>query len=271
MESGLPEIFGSGIFDTSIRNEFRFKGGEILTNLRTVKEYEVELFCEDGGISFINGERNEIKKGCILMASPGDRRQSRLHFKALFVHFSATDERLRALIATLPRFIRGCDFEKYNKLFSAICDPEPDFDDFSDVSNAGRLIHLLYALRKDCSVNSPSNAPADNTQSAVHSAVDYIRKHYSEALNAEILAERCHLSTSYFYRVFTQVTDTPPNEFIIRTRLTAAQSLLASCDMSIVDIAERCGFNSQSYFSFVFKERFGLSPKEFRKKHFYQI
>ena len=271
MESGLPKIFGSGVFDTSIRQEYRFKGGEILTPLRTVKEYELELFCEDGGVSFINGQRNEIKKGCILMASPGDRRQSLLHFKALFLHFSVTDERLRQLIATLPRFIRGCDFEKYKKLFSALCDPEPDFDDFSDVKAAGRLIRLLYTLRKDCAVSASDNTSADTSQSAVKTSVEYIREHYSEPLNAEILAKRCHLSTSYFYRIFTQVTDLPPNEFITRTRLTAAQSLLASCDMPIVDVAERCGFNSQSYFSYVFKERFKMSPKAFRKKHFYQI
>ncbi len=271
MNSGLPKILGAGVFDTSIRHEYRFKGGEILTTLRTVKEYEIELFCEDGGVSFINGQRNEIKKGCILVASPGDKRQSLLHFKALFLHFSVSDERLCQLISTLPRFIRDCDFEKYKKLFSALCDPEPNFDDYNDVADSGRLINLLYTLRRDCSVNTVQDNGEGGTESVVRSSVEYIRKHYSETLNAEILAKRCHLSTSYFYRIFTQVTDVSPNEFIIRTRLLAAQSLLASCDMPIVEVAERCGFNSQSYFSFQFKERFKMSPKAFRQKHFYKI
>ncbi len=271
MESGLPKILGSGVFDTSIRTEYRFKGGEILTPLRTVKEYEIELFCEDGGVSFINGEQNQIQKGHILIAMPGDKRQSCLHFKALFIHFSANDSRLKELIATLPKFIKGCDFEKYKKLFSALCDPEPDFDDYSDVADSGRLIDLIYTLRRDCAVNTVRYNGDNSTESAVLSSVEYIRKHYSENLNAEILAARCHLSTSYFYRVFTQVTDVPPNEFITRTRLTAAQSLLASCDMPIVEVAERCGFNSQSYFSYLFKERFKMSPKAFRQKHFYKI
>ena len=271
MEYGLPKIYGSGIFDTSIRTDYRLKSTEAPTPLRTVKEYELELFCENGGVSFINGTRNEIRKGCILMASPGDKRQSLLHFKALFIHFSAHDDRLQELIDSLPRFITGCDFEKYKKLFSAICDPEPDFDDYSDIADAGRLIHLLHTLRKDCSESSDGDSRHSSTQSVVYSTVEYIRKHYSEPINAEVLAELCHLSTSYFYRIFTQVTDIPPNEMIIRTRLTAAQSLLASCDLSLTEISERCGFNSQSYFSFCFKERFGLSPKEFRKKHYYQV
>ena len=271
MSSGLPKILGAGVFDTSIRHEYRFKGGEILTPLRTVKEFEIEFFCEDGGISFVNGQRNVIKKGCILVASPGDKRQSLLHFKALFLHFSVTDERLQQLISSLPRFISGCDFEKYKNLFSALCDPEPSFDDYSDVADVGRLIELLYSLRKDCAVNIFADTKTENTQSAILSAVEYIKKHYFEPINADTLAQMCHLSTSYFYRIFTQVTDLAPNEFIIQTRLKAAQTMLVSSDASMAEIAERCGFNSQSYFSFVFKERVGMSPKAFRKKHFYQI
>ena len=271
MENGLPKILGSGIFDTSVRLDFRMRNTAIPTTLRTVREYELEFFCEDGGVSFINGTENPIKKGCILMASPGDKRQSLLHFKAMFMHFSAGDERLKELIGTLPKFIRDCDYEKYRRLFGAICDRAPDFDDYSDIADTGRLIELLYSLRKDCAVNIYADAKAESTQSAVLSAVEYIKKHYFEPINTDALAQMCHLSTSYFYRIFTQVTDLPPNEFIIQTRLKAAQAMLVSSDAAMAEIAERCGFNSQSYFSFIFKERFDLSPKEFRKKHLYQI
>lgn len=268
---GLPKILASGIFDTSVRSDLRFKSGELLTPLRTVREHEIEFFCEDGGISFINGTENPIKKGCILIASPGDKRQSRLHFKAMFMHFSVTDDRLKEMIDTLPRFIRDCEAEKYNRLFSAICDRVPDFDDYSDIADAGRLISLIYSLRKDCNVNNARSDRAESSQSAVLSSTEYIKEHYSEPLSIDFLAERCHLSTSYFYRIFTQVVDTPPNEYIIKTRLTAAQNMLISSDAPIVEIAARCGFNSQSYFSFVFKEHFKMSPKEFRKTHFYEI
>ena len=83
----LPEIFGSGVFNTCERLKYRDWDTSIPTPLRKVQEYELELFLEDGGTSVINGERHEIKKGCILLATPGDKRQSFLHFKALFVHF----------------------------------------------------------------------------------------------------------------------------------------------------------------------------------------
>lgn len=270
-DTGLPIIYASGIFNTRDRANFRLKNTEIPTPLRTVKEFELELFCEAGGVSFINGTRNPIQKGDILIASPGDKRQSLLHFKALFIHFSARDRYLCEMISTLPRFIKCCDFEKYYGLFLPICDPEPDFDDYSDIGDAGSLIRLLYALKKDTAADISARNSTGTSQSVVFSAVEYIRTHYSEPLSAEILAAQCNLSTSYFYRIFSQVTDLPPNEFIIRTRLAAAQSLLASCDLPLVQVAEKCGFNSQSYFCFCFKDRFGLSPKQFRQKHYYQV
>ncbi len=270
MSNGLPEIFGAGVFDTTERINYRNSLNDNLTEFRTVKQYELELFCEDGGVSIVNGQRYNIKKGCILLASPGDRRQSVLHFKALFMHFGVTDERLKEMIASLPRFITDCDFKKYLKLFSNICTSEPQFDEYSDVENAGRLIRLLCALQKDCAKGFwRENQEFDRPD--IPKAIEYIRTHYSEPLNVDILARQCNLSTSYFYRIFTQVTDSTPNDFIVKTRLTAAQSLLASTDTPIVDVAQKCGFNSQSYFSSCFKAKFGMSPKSFRQKHFYHI
>ena len=269
--TGLPQICAAGVFNTRDRSAFGLKNAEIPTPLRTVKKFELEMFCEDGGVSFVNGTRNPIQKGDILVASPGDKRQSLLHFKALFIHFSTYDSRLCEMISTLPRFIKGNDFEKYRELFLAICNPEPDFDDYGDVADAGRLIELLYILKKDADAYISENNSTNTSQSAVSFAVNYIRAHYSEPLSVEAVAKKCNLSTSYFHRIFTKVADIPPNEFIIRTRLAAAQSLLSSSDLPLIQVAEECGFNSQSYFCYCFKEHLGISPKQFRHSHYYRI
>jgi len=44
-----------------------------------------------------------------------------------------------------------------------------------------------------------------------------------------------------------------------------AKLLLTSTGCKIYEIAEQTGFNNTSYFSFVFKNMFGVSPKEFRE------
>ena len=266
----LPEIFGSGVFNTCERLKYQDWDISIPTPLRKVQEYELELFLEDGGISVINGERHEIKKGCILLASPGDKRQSFLHFKALFMHFGVCDRTVADIIASIPRFSVEYDFEKYFALFSAVCDVDKVSDGCSDILAQARLIDVICNLKRDAASEiRQSNADFDRPD--IRKAVEYINTHFFEPLSADVLAKICNLSTSHFYKIFTQITDSSPNEFIVKTRLSAAEKLLNSTDLPIVEVATRCGFNSQSYFSFCFKTEFGITPKEYRKKHFYKV
>ena len=266
----LPEIFGSGVFNTCERLKYQDWDISIPTPLRKVQEYELDLFLEDGGISVINGERHEIKKGCILLASPGDKRQSFLHFKALFMHFGVCDRTVADIIASIPRFSVEYDFEKYFALFSAVCDVDKVSDGCSDILAQARLIDVICNLKRDAASEiRQSNADFDRPD--IRKAVEYINTHFFEPLSADVLAKICNLSTSHFYKIFTQITDSSPNEFIVKTRLSAAEKLLNSTDLPIVEVATRCGFNSQSYFSFCFKTEFGITPKEYRKKHFYKV
>ena len=50
-----------------------------------------------------------------------------------------------------------------------------------------------------------------------------------------------------------------------RTRIKNACALLLTNDESLEIVAEKCGFASGSYFSKVFKQRTGFSPRDFRK------
>ncbi len=270
MSYTLPEIFGSGIFNTAERLKYRDCDTSVPTLPRTVREYELELFLEDGGSSVINGQRHEIKKGCILLASPGDKRQSFLHFKALFVHFSITDPKFAEMIASIPRFLTECNYEKYFPMFSSVCTPEAELTVDTELETAVALGQLLCSLKGDSAAEIKRLSPKYDRPD-IKRAVEYIGKHYSEALNADTLAKMCNLSTSYFYKVFTQITDLTPNDYITTVRLAAAERLLNSTDLAIVEVATKSGFNSQSYFAVCFKSRHGISPKEYRKKHFYRV
>lgn len=74
------------------------------------------------------------------------------------------------------------------------------------------------------------------------------------------------LSKDYVRRQFIKEKGVSPLQFLNQTRINAAQKLLLSRNINnlkIYEIAERCGFNDQLYFSRVFKKCVGVSPKEY--------
>lgn len=78
-------------------------------------------------------------------------------------------------------------------------------------------------------------------------------------------ARKFSLSNIYFRQLFKTFIGSPPQQYVIECRLNKAANLLVMTDVHVKEIAFRTGFNSEFYFSRLFKKKFGLSPKEFRR------
>ena len=86
-------------------------------------------------------------------------------------------------------------------------------------------------------------------------------------LNSEMLAEKICLSKSQLNRKVKSITGMNTAAYIKQSRLGHAQILLRNPDKSIGDIVLMCGFESASYFTKLFKEKFGMTPSEYKKEH----
>jgi len=80
------------------------------------------------------------------------------------------------------------------------------------------------------------------------------------------LADRAHYSRDHFVRLFKKRRGVTPNEFVIRTRVQRAQTLLSFSNHSVGQIASLLGYADAFCFSHQFKERTGVSPTEFRRR-----
>ena len=74
------------------------------------------------------------------------------------------------------------------------------------------------------------------------------------------------ISRTSLYREFGDKISDGVSSFIKKRRFDAAASMLLLSDKTVTDIARECGFYDYNYFSRVFKSRFGLSPRAYRKK-----
>lgn len=113
------------------------------------------------------------------------------------------------------------------------------------------------------------NASSDDRESTVITtlkpAIEYIHKHKSENIKLEKMAKFCHISPSYFSRLFTKETGENFSMYVSKLKVKWAKSLLEETDMPINEISNELGFSEAGYFIKIFKKYEGVTPFIYRK------
>src|SRR3990167_205663 len=97
-------------------------------------------------------------------------------------------------------------------------------------------------------------------------AVRFIYEHIDQPIALADMAKSIGISVSSLKRLFMEATNQSPGAFIRRLRMEFAFRSLQSWKDSILEVALSSGFEDQSAFARRFKETFGYSPREARKK-----
>jgi AraC-like DNA-binding protein len=87
-------------------------------------------------------------------------------------------------------------------------------------------------------------------------------------LNLNELVTRVRCTPRHFSRIFRELTGVSFRDKQNEARLNHALELLARTDSKVVDIAFESGFGSVSLFNLMFKRRFRMGPRDWRKKHY---
>ncbi|MCC3356790.1 response regulator transcription factor [Bacillus sp. REN16] len=99
----------------------------------------------------------------------------------------------------------------------------------------------------------------------VKDALSYIRQHYQDSsLTLEKVAEELHITTVYLSRIMKHELGISYVGLLTQMRINKAVDLLKTTELSIRDIAEAVGYDSQHYFSTTFKKIVGVSPMQFK-------
>ena len=104
------------------------------------------------------------------------------------------------------------------------------------------------------------------SRKAVEETKAYIREHYAEKLNLQELADRVAISRNYYAQMFKQETGTTIWNYLVQIRMQVARELLLDTDKKVYEIAHDVGYENSVHFSQLFKEHYGLTPAEFKKR-----
>lgn len=97
--------------------------------------------------------------------------------------------------------------------------------------------------------------------------VTWALENLNQQFDVEVLAARAYMSRRTFDRRFRTLTGSAPLQWLITQRVLQAQRLLETSELSVDDVARRCGFRSPVALRGHFRRQLGVSPAAYRTSY----
>lgn len=227
--------------------------------------YEIYFLTRGKVRYFIEDEVYDVEQGDIVLIPPR------------VIHKTATRENRgaeRLLIAFTSKFLMRTPSDRLFECFKArifknapvehiMLKAEQEFknnDYYSEEMIAGCIRELLVCCTRMYEKSKETSHMHEST--FVQEAVRYISEFYADEITLSKLAEMFAVSESHFSRSFKAFTGLCLSEYINLVRIKNAETILRTEKLSVTEAAARCGFNSSSYFTAVFRKTLGITPKK---------
>ena len=128
------------------------------------------------------------------------------------------------------------------------------------------LFSELWLLLLEEIKEQPAHTVNFQNQERVQNMLTFIHAHYSEKLTLNDIAAAASVSTRECIRCFRNTIRQTPLEYVMEYRLNMAKRLLDDTEMSITDLSLQCGFSSNAYFGKIFREKYGITPLQYRNR-----
>lgn len=143
-----------------------------------------------------------------------------------------------------------------------VCRTKPELYEFTVREALTNVFTLL--LRHNSGELQQTEARSSFLMERVKRMLDYFHSHYQKSISVEQLAKQANICKRECQRDFKKVLGLTPTQYFEQYRLAMSLRLLTESSCSIIEIADQCGFQSPSYFTKLFREKYGVTPTAFR-------
>lgn len=98
-------------------------------------------------------------------------------------------------------------------------------------------------------------------------AAKRLNERFCEDISLASVAKALSVTPQYLSKVFSEEMGVKFSEYLSELRLRYAAELLQLSERSVTEVCYACGYGNLSHFLRCFKRRFGVTPKEYMKKH----
>lgn len=113
---------------------------------------------------------------------------------------------------------------------------------------------------------SPMTAAVAPQETAITRVQNHVLAHLEQAFTIESMAELAGMSARHFARLFAKDVQMTPMAFLQGARIDRARQLLETTDLPLKTVAFHAGFGSVRHMRFLFSEKLGLNPTQYRQQ-----
>ena len=224
-----------------------------------MKSGKCSYFIHDRSYDIVSGDIILIPSGTIHRTNYGSKPHSRLliNFREDYVSAPVLEEALSLGFLYRNRGLSNM----VEEIFSLI---EEEYNRNDDITPHALKIYteqiLLLMIR-----NANTKKQEKDGNAIVEHTMRYIQQNYASDIRLSGVAKLMSVSPEHLSRIFKKETSFGFSEYLTLYRLQRAEYILMNePGRAICDIAYACGFNDSNYFSYKFKEQYGISPSKAR-------
>ena len=182
------------------------------------------------------------------------------YIASLFATYSDLDKIRNSLFETLLNIknaVIKVDVSYKNEAFETI------FPSLARLSEQDDFEEYLSSRTVECFL-AISESKKSSGNPVIKKACKFIEEHLSEDFSLEVLAQELGVSPYHLSRLFKEEKGENFINYVTSLRLEKAKKLLGDNSLIIKEISTGVGYNDQNYFTKLFKQKFGLTPTEYR-------
>ncbi|MDE3750832.1 AraC family transcriptional regulator [Pediococcus pentosaceus] len=218
------------------------------------------------GMIYIDDKEIELKEGeGILIDRDIQHAYHALGTKWVTAYFTFGGELITEMLATLSikKFVKIEEPDQELKTFVDLCYRDIQRNHV-DIYQTTVMVYKLLVLIKKNQIKNKFDVRL--TEEIIDPIVEFIKEEYRNDLKNEDFVRQTNYSLQYILGVFNECLNSSPRKLLTDYRVRKAKELLITkLDLTVEDIGKEVGFNTNSYFIKVFKQRERMTPGRFRE------
>lgn len=220
-----------------------------------------------GEVSFLVNDRvYPVERGTVIFIRPNDVHMCLCRQGTSHEHFCLWMDLSRApeLMAHMDALHSGNHWlpdaqmrERLIEWCRVLVDPQTP-----DVRKTAVFFEVLALLRDG---QESTEGPVTVLPPEMQRILNHINAHFSEIRYIKEVYDQFYISSATLNRWFRKHVGTSPREFLESKKLAYAKQLLER-GRTVIEAAEQAGFSDCSYFISVFKRKFGMTPREYKRQ-----